>query len=123
MRSTLTTAWRGFWRGLVGLLVFAQVAVAADQCLADRLLGVPEALSQSGAEHHRAMAAAPCVSDLMPANQARASETDRFVPDAGPGIPIAHAWAIAPDAGERARVHALARAAPARPLSFLNLRL
>ena len=114
-------AWGFFWRSVAGLFVFAQVAVAADQCLPNLLPG--------GHQDHAGVVAggahdlgSHCVSDLLPADQAPAPEAKRPSPDIG-GIPAPAAWRPTPDAGLLPVSHPPARAGPSLRLQFRNLRL
>jgi len=113
-------AWRLFWRSVAGLVVFAQVALAADRCLPDRFYG--------GHQDHATVVAGAhgldshCVSDLVPAHQAPASEAKRLSPDIG-GMPALVAWRATPGAGSLWLSHPSARAGPSLRLQFRNLRL
>ena len=113
-------AWRFFWQSVAGLVIFAQVAVAADLCLP----------GHSGGEHQDrlvAVATAPhnldshCAIDLLRAKQAPASEAKRLSPDIG--LPAPDTWRSAPNAALLPESHPPARAGPSFRVRFRNFRL
>lgn len=117
----LTATWRCFWRAAGVLLVFAQAAVAADQCLPARVVGERAALVLAVVYDHHDLDA-HCVGDLVTPDQAPASEAKRLAPD--PGVSAPATWDASPDAGQSWPVsYALARAGPSLRLQFRNLRL
>lgn len=120
MRRIPGVAWRALWRSVAALVVFAQVAAAADQCLPIRPGGEPQAAVAIADVHH---ALDPhCASGLVPADQAPASEPKRLAPDMSAAVPAA--WsALAPDAVAPPARHAPTRAGPPLRLQFRNFRL
>lgn len=120
--ANVTPAWRFFWRCVAGLLVFAQVALAADQCL---LFG--------NADRHAAQA---ITGDLHQSQDDTDCSTDPGRPDQAPAADPSNLWAalgppIAPPVAWPLSMQAVAQpahyVAPGRHVSptllFLNLRL
>jgi len=120
-RTAPSAAWRGFWQSLVVLLLFVQVAAAADRCLPERLSGARATLADMVAQGHHALDV-HCPSALGPADQAPAPEAKRLVADVG--VPLAKPWNEAPDvAGPQPATYPPVRAGPSIRLQFRNLRL
>lgn len=65
----LTAAWRLFWRCVAGLLVFAQVAAAADLCVSIGGQTAPDP-PQIASGYAAGVASADCVSDVPAPDQA-----------------------------------------------------
>ncbi|MCL4798892.1 MAG: hypothetical protein KJ025_04850 [Burkholderiales bacterium] len=120
MHSLTGIAWRTLWRSVAVLLVFVQVAAAADRCLIERLGAHDDALVGVAADVRHGLDA-HCASDLVSTDQAPASEATRLAPAAGTTVPAA--WSAAPDTSPLPAAYALARAGPSLLLQFRNLRL
>jgi len=120
-RGLAGVAWRLLWQTVGGLVIFAQIAVAADQCLPNLFPG--------GHQGHAGVVAGSahdldshCVSDLLPADQAPPPEAKRPSPHIGV-MPAPAAWRSTPDPGLTWVSHPPARAGPSLRLRFRNLRL
>lgn len=120
MRGMSGIVGRCLWRSVAALLVFAQVAVAADQCPPVRSAGERAVLTLAVVDDHHGLDA-HCVSDLVAPDQAPASEAKRLAPDLGVSTPVA--WDLALGPSPRPVVAAYARAGPSLRLQFGNLRL
>ncbi|MCZ7566071.1 MAG: hypothetical protein M5U08_21675 [Burkholderiales bacterium] len=102
---------------MAALVVLAQVAAAADRCPPTFL------------EHQGAVAVADvqhaldayCASDLVPADQAPASEPKRLATDMA--APVLAVWNASAAAAVPPTSYALARAGPPLRLQFRNFRL
>ena len=110
---------RFLWTVAAFLLVFAQVAVAADVCLPELAGSHQTSVSvvldvDHGLHSH-------CAEAGVPSNQAPAPEVKRPAPDMG--VPIHAAWSSAPGVSATHRSHEASRAGPSLPLQFRNLRL
>lgn len=117
MRRIPGIAWRTLWRSVVGLLVFAQVAVAAQQCVPAP--GEQQVISGVAGVHHGLDE--HCLTGLVPAAQAPATEPKRVAPDVGAVAPPA--WSPAPDAATPPASLTRVHAGPSLRLQFRNLRL
>lgn len=112
--------WRTLWQSVAALLVFAQVAAAAEQCVPERLTGERHVISGAVADANHDLDD-HCAGGLAPAAQAPASEAKRVVPDVG--VIASAAWRPAPEGAAPPAAYAHARAGPSLPLQFRNLRL
>jgi len=111
-------ATRTLWGAVALLLVFAQIAAAAELCLQDGVSDHPFVGAVADADHGFA---SHCGSDGVPADQAPASEAKRLAPDVG--APLRAAWSVSPSVSATRVTFALARAGPSLPLQFRSLRL
>ncbi len=119
----LTAAWRLFWRCVAGLLVFAQVAAAADLCVS---IGGEAASDQPqiASGYAAGVASADCVTDVPAPDQAPVTDPGSAI-SAMLGPPPATSWpspllSLSP----ARRWHDVAPAHRVSPtLLFLNLRL
>lgn len=118
MRSIPGIAWRALWRSVVGLLLFAQVAAAAQQCVPAR--GDHEVVIGAVAGAHHGLDE-HCLTGLVPAAYAPATEPKRLAPDVG--VVALPAWNHAPDAATPPVSLTRVRAGPSLRLQFRNLRL
>lgn len=124
MHNEFAAIWRGFSRCLVGLLVFAQIAVAADVCARDRLVGGSASLAiVTETANHFGHSDAHCANRSALAEQASAFEVKRAVPDTESGIGVTRIWVVVPVAGT-VRAHFVPpRSGPPLLLQFQKLRL
>jgi len=118
-RGITIVLWRGFWRSIAGLVIFAQVAAAADLCLPERLPGERHTLAGAVADGYHDLE--HCAGDSASANQAPASKAERPAPDMG--VPLIASWDVTPIADSPRVSYALIRAGPSLRLQFRNLRL
>ena len=119
-RAIASISWRVFWRSVAGLVVFAQIAAAAELCLPERLPDERPALAGPVADGHHDLDS-HCIGDSVPAIQASAYKVERPAPDMG--VPVLASWDVTPAAGSPRASHALIRAGPSLRLRFQNLRL
>jgi len=119
-RGITIVLWRGFWRSIAGLVIFAQVAAAADLCLPERLPGERHAFASVVADGHHDLDS-HCTGDSVSANQAPASKAEHPAPDMG--VPVIASWDVTPVADSPRVSYALIRAGPSLRLQFRNLRL
>jgi len=105
---------------VAGLIVFAQVAVAADLCLPDLLPGERHDLVGAVADGYHDLDS-HCAGDLAPTSLAPASQAERPAPDLG--VPVRTSWEISPGVGTTPAAYASVRAGPSLRLQFRNLRL
>lgn len=119
----LTAAWRLFWRCVAGLLVFAQVAAAADLCVSIGGQTAPDQ-PQIASGYAVGAAGADCVSDVPAPDQAPVADPGNAISALlGPPPAASGPWLLLSQSPAR-RWH---DAAPPRRVSptllFLNLRL
>jgi len=120
MRKIASSIWRGFWRSIAGLIVFAQIAVASDLCVPKRLPGERHTLAGAIADGYHDLDS-HCAGDFASANQAPASKMEFPAPDTG--VPVIASWDVTPVSSSSPARYALIRAGPALRLQFRNLRL
>jgi len=111
-------AARFLWRSVAILIVFAQVAAAAELCLPDRVSDHAFLGAVADADHGLA---SHCTGNAVPADQAPASEAKQPAPDVG--APMRTGWDLASSARALHTTHALPRAGPSLRLQYRNLRL
>lgn len=118
----LTMAWRLFWRCVAGVLVFAQVAVAADLCVSVGNDSKVPAQTIAGTRG-QGPAHADCVTDLAVPDQARAADPGNLLSEPGPPSALGGAWPL-PSQPSARRMHYVAPDRAVSPtLLFLKLRL
>jgi len=124
MRNALSGLRQGVCRCFVGLLVFAQVAFAADVCVADRLTtGNGLLASASAMADLLGDRDAHCANNLSPAFKAPSFELRRDVPDAASDTVLTRIWTVSPVDHTALMHYPPARSGPSLALRYQKLRL